>query len=162
MTVQSPPSVPPPTPHPVAYEAYAMNEVDRSHLNILAICYWVWGGFIALVSLISLIYIVMGIAFLSGAFNPPATQAANAPAPPPPELGWIFIGMGLVFLVLGQLIGWLNVLIGFSLRRNKRWLLCNVVAALNCLSIPIGTVLGIFTFIVLARPAVKAQFGSGR
>jgi hypothetical protein len=148
---------PPPT---VAYQSYAMGEIDRSHLNILAICYWVWGGFIALVSLISLIYIFIGIVWLNGAFTPTTTQPAGASAPPPPELGWVFIGLGSLFLVLGQTIGWLNVLVGFSLKKERRWLLCNIVAALNCLSIPIGTVLGIFTFIVLARPAVKAQFSA--
>jgi hypothetical protein len=151
-------STQPPPPPPIAYQAFAMSEIDRSHLSVLAICYWVWGGFIVLISLISLIYIVLGIAFVSGAFSTASTQSTSPP--PPPEVGWFFIGFGLIFLLLGQLIGWLNVLVGFSLRKHRRWLLCNIVAGLNCLSIPLGTVLGIFTFVVLARPAVKSQFNS--
>jgi hypothetical protein len=33
------------------------------------------------------------------------------------------------------------------------------MAALSCLAIPYGTVLGIFTFMVLQRPAARAIFG---
>ena len=34
-----------------------------------------------------------------------------------------------------------------------------VVAALECLAFPLGTVLGVFTLIVLVRPEVKQLFG---
>ena len=33
-----------------------------------------------------------------------------------------------------------------------------MVAGLNCLHMPLGTLLGVFTFIVLARPSVQALF----
>lgn len=144
----------PPHPH-LAYQAYQITDVDRSHLNVLGICYWIWGAFLLLISLVSLLYIALGIAFVSGAMN--SASQPSAP-PPPPALGWLFVAMGMIFLLLGQLVGWLNVYVGFSLRRQRRWLLCNIVAGLNCLSIPFGTILGVFTFIVLARPAVKEQF----
>ena len=36
--------------------------------------------------------------------------------------------------------------------------ICIVMAALACLSMPFGTVLGVFTIIVLARPSVQALF----
>lgn len=45
------------------------------------------------------------------------------------------------------------------LKRRKRWLLCMVVAAIECLSIPVGTVLGFFTIVVLLRDSVKKMFG---
>ena len=144
-----------PPPPPVAYQAYAFTDVDRSHLTILAICYWIWGSLLLLISLVSLIYIALGVAFLSGALN--ATTRSSAP-PPPPEFGWFFIIGGLFFLLLGQLTGWLNIVVGFSLRRQRRWLLCNIVAGLNCISVPFGTILGIFTFIVLGRQSVKEHF----
>jgi hypothetical protein len=34
-----------------------------------------------------------------------------------------------------------------------------VIAAISCLLVPLGTVLGIFTILVLVRPSVKERFG---
>lgn len=145
-----------PAPPPIAYQAHVLTEADRTHLNVLAVCYWVWGGLIALSSLLGFIYVAMGIAFLGGAFSNATTQNSA----PPAAIGWVFIVLGFAAVVLGQLVGWLNVLVGFSLKRDRRWLLCNIMAGINCLSVPLGTVLGIFTFIVLARPGVKAAFAA--
>ena len=36
---------------------------------------------------------------------------------------------------------------------------CLVVAAVECIFMPFGTVLGVFTIIVLMRPGVKERFG---
>lgn len=140
---------------PIAYRAFVMTDVDRSHLKILSICYWIWGALLLLISLVSLIYIGLGVAFLNGSMN---STTRPGTAPPPPEVGWFFIILGLVVLLFGQVTGWLNILVGFSLKNQRRWLLCNVVAGLNCISIPFGTLLGIFSFVVLGRPAVKQQF----
>ena len=41
---------------------------------------------------------------------------------------------------------------------QRRYLLCMIVAGLACLFTPIGTILGVFTLVVLLRPQVKAAF----
>ena len=33
-----------------------------------------------------------------------------------------------------------------------------VIAALECLSVPLGTLLGVFTLVVLSRPSVRDSF----
>jgi hypothetical protein len=55
--------------------------------------------------------------------------------------------LGILTIVSGRLI---------SLRRRRTFSL--VVAGINCASFPFGTVLGVFTFIVLARPSVRALY----
>jgi hypothetical protein len=45
-----------------------------------------------------------------------------------------------------------------SLGTRRRRTLCLVTAGLTCASFPLGTALGIFTFIVLSRPTVKTLF----
>ena len=52
----------------------------------------------------------------------------------------------------------LNLLTGIFLRTRKYRTFSFVVAALNCLQIPIGTVLGIFTIVVLARDSVRELY----
>lgn len=143
------------TPPPIAYQAQPMSDVDVTHLNVLAICFWVWGALTAVFSSFALIHLAMGIAIVTGNFNMQAQ-------PPGSEkfIGWMFILVGGLIVGLGWLIGALSIYAGFCLKRQRRWMFCMVVASLNCLSIPIGTTLGVFSIIVLVRPRVKAMFAS--
>ena len=59
---------------------------------------------------------------------------------------------------LGWVIAALNLWAGGCLRRRrKRWVVMTA-SVLNCLSIPLGLILAIFTFVVIGRPQVKAAF----
>ena len=52
----------------------------------------------------------------------------------------------------------LFVLAGRNLARRRRYLFCQVVAGVGCMFMPFGTVLGVFTLVVLSRPAVRNLF----
>ena len=54
----------------------------------------------------------------------------------------------LIFGVWFVSSGILNVISGFCLRARKGRVFSLVVAVINCLHIPLGTVLGVFTLIV--------------
>ena len=47
---------------------------------------------------------------------------------------------------------------GRCLAQRRRYIFCMVMAAIACLFVPLGTVLGVFTIVVLAKPEVKATF----
>jgi membrane protein YqaA with SNARE-associated domain len=47
---------------------------------------------------------------------------------------------------------------GISLSRRRCYWFAFVVACIECIFIPFGTILGIFTIIVLSRESVKALF----
>ncbi len=149
----------PPPPPPVAYRSDPITDVDLTHLNVLAICFWVWGGITALFSSIGLIHVAMGVAMISGNFPGPTTMP-NSQIPAEQFVGWMFVILGSAFVMFGWLIGGLSIYAGFCLKRHRRWMLCMIVASLNCISIPIGTALGVFTIIVLVRPRVKAMFAA--
>ena len=51
------------------------------------------------------------------------------------------------------------VLVGVKLRQRKWWTFCYLTGWGECLMFPFGTILGIFTIIVLGRPSVKRLFG---
>lgn len=62
-------------------------------------------------------------------------------------------------LTLGALVGGvLCIWSGLHLLRHTRPGLCNVVAALLCLHVPLGTALGISTLVILQRPETRALF----
>lgn len=131
---------------------------DRDHMRILAIFYFISGGLTLLGTLCSSFYLVFGIMFLVGGEG----MFASDPNPPPPEvaafIGWVFIAISIFAMAIGGTIGGLQLYTGTSLLKCRRYTLCLVVAAITCLSVPLGTILGVFTFVVITRPSAKALF----
>ena len=85
-----------------------------------------------------------------------ARHAANEP--PPEFLGWLFAGIGTFITLFAWTVAGLTLYSGRCLKRRQKRTLSLVTAGLNCLQIPLGTALGIFTFIVLNRPSVQALY----
>ena len=140
----------------VDYQSMYGAPVDRDaeHLKILAICWYVASGLAVFAGCFPLIYVGLGISFI---MNPNGFGGGGA-GPAAETMGWMFaVGGGCA-----SLVGWVAVILGFltarSLSKRRRIMLCYVTAGLACLYIPFGTVLGIFTFLVLARPSVRARF----
>ena len=134
--------------------------VDRGHLKTLAICHYVAGGLELVFSSFFILYIVIGLVFVNdpNAFAPPAGSRAGAQPQPPPEFGWMFVGMGSCIVLLGWTTGILTIVSGRGIARLRRRTFSLVMAGVNCLWMPIGTVLGVFTFIVLMRGSVIALY----
>jgi hypothetical protein len=128
---------------------------DQEHLRLLKLGYYITAAGIAgLALLFSLLWIGMGALLASGAF--PAKEGSSDN---PQLAGLFFLGIGVAFLKLGLAMAFLTYFAGRSLADRRRWMFCMVVAALCCLQIPWGSVLGACTIIVLSRPSVKALFG---
>jgi hypothetical protein len=70
----------------------------------------------------------------------------------------MFGAMGAFVLVLSVGMGLMHLLTAQGLRRRRWRGLTYVTAALSCLSIPVGTALGVYTFIVMNRPGVRALY----
>ena len=49
--------------------------------------------------------------------------------------------------------------VGWQIRRRRWWTFCYLTGWGECLMFPFGTILGIFTILVLSRPSVKQLFG---
>src|SRR5712692_8117709 len=132
-----------------------MIEQDLQHLKALAICHYVMAGLTALFSSFFLIYLVMGIVFVAS----PSTMSGGSGPPPPAVMGWMFIFIGSIAILIGWTYAVLILIAGrFSVQR-KHHLFCLIMAGVSCaVSVPIGTVLGVFTLIVLLRPSVKEMF----
>ena len=125
---------------------------DREHLRLLAIFYYIWAGVQALGGLV-------GLAFIGvGAFIASSPQVAQANNPPPPWFGALFAGIGALVFVSVEGMAALSFFTGRFLARRQHHTFCVVISALNCMSLPLGTALGIFGILVLQRPSVKALF----
>jgi hypothetical protein len=127
---------------------------DSEHLKILSICFYVLSGLTLFPVLFGFIYIIFGVFF--GVALATAPHGANEP--PPAFLGGFFVVFGLIFVGIFGVLGALILFAGRNLSKRRSYTFCFVVACLVCLWMPLGTVLGIFTIIVLTRDSVKALF----
>jgi hypothetical protein len=129
---------------------------DREHLRLLTIFYYIWAGLQSLGGLIGLAF--MGV----GAFLVSSPQVAQTSNPPPPWFGAVFAGIGALVFVAVEGMAALSFFTGRFLAMRQHHTFCVVISALNCMSLPLGTALGVFGILVLQRPSVKALFaGSG-
>lgn len=131
-----------------------MNE-DLEHLRLLSVFHYVMALLTCLCTVFPLGYLVLGIAFASG-------WGELGKDAPPAFVGWLISCFGGFFLLLGLTYTVCLALAGRSLVRHRNWVFCMVIAGINCTIMPVGTVLGIFTMIVLNRPSVRALFEGGR
>jgi hypothetical protein len=140
--------------HAMTNDPTVQRAIDNEHIRLLSIFYYVLGAMAALWAFIPLIYVVIGMLFGVGF----AANANDKDAAPLAFMGILFVVMGLCAFVLCAAFAALKIYTGYCLAHRKNRVFCYIVAALSCLSMPFGTILGIFTFIVLARPTVAAQF----
>ncbi|HEU5179867.1 MAG TPA: hypothetical protein VFW45_03680 [Candidatus Polarisedimenticolia bacterium] len=129
--------------------------VDQEHLKLLSIGYLISGCLDAFFSLLGLFYIFMGV-FLSRVIA--RAGAANMQGPPPEFVAWIFGFLGVAILLIMMASFVLKVLVYQRLRQRRSRIFCMVVAGLTCIWIPFGTLLGVLTFLVLARSSVIRLF----
>ena len=149
--------------------------VTRERLRFLAIGYYVRGGVIVAFSSFLLIYVVMLSAFSfipESKWNshptPTPSSATFSRATPPPRSAdsegppvvffRIMAGVMSGIMLLGWTFGAVTLYAGRCIQKRKRKALIYVMAALNCMFIPYGTLLGVFTFIILGSPAAIQEF----
>jgi hypothetical protein len=128
---------------------------DRQHLDTLATFYYILAGLqVFSLALIPLYAVYVYVMVCTNAVIP-------AGSPFPSEIGWVIEGVLGVAFVLSIIWGICLGLTGRDLRLRRRRTFCFVIACLHCIHVPFGTVLGIFTILVLRRPSVKDLFQTG-
>jgi len=130
---------------------------DKEHLRLLAIFHYVVAGLAALFSFFPLLYTTVGAIFIFAARH-------GTPKPgeelPPEFLGWIFVVLGLLLFLLGVAMAICILIAGRCLSLHRFYSFALVMACVECLFIPFGTILGVFTIIALSRESVKALFAA--
>jgi Na+-driven multidrug efflux pump len=129
-------------------------DTDEGHLRLLAIFHFVNAG----LAFFGALVMVAEFFFMEKFFNNPNVWQGQKNAPNAPPIGPVFEMVKWVFIVCGLfalLACFLNVLSGYCLSARKNRAFSLVVAGLNCLNMPLGTILGAFTFVVLLRDSVR-------
>lgn len=139
--------------------------LDEEHLRLLTLFHYVSGGITLVFG--AMFAFMMGMMALAQSFLPaPGAVSCGkefdcpspAPAAPPEFLPWIFLAFFGVFVVLFLAYGALEIYSGRAIARRRRRVFSLVVSLPGALFIPYGTILTIFTLVVLERPSVKALY----
>ncbi len=128
-------------------------DTDEQHLKLLSVFHYVVAGLAALFACFPLIHLAMGLFMVlaPGRFG----SSGN---PPPAFIGWFFIAIASFFILTGWTFAVLVLVAGRFLAHRSHYTFCVVMAGVECIFMPFGTVLGVFTILVLARPSAKALF----
>ena len=131
-----------------------MNAEENKQVDLLSMFHYVVGGIVALFSCMPFLHLFVGMAMISGKIF----ENSDGSSQPPDAFGWIFVIMGSVFIILGWTIAMGILIAGKKLKRRKNRLFCMVVAGIECMFMPFGTVLGVFTLIMLNKESVQQAF----
>jgi len=129
-----------------------MNQ-DEEHLRLLSIFHYVVAAFAAFFACFPIIYVIMGLVMLfrPQSFGPSKDQ-------PPAFVGMMITVIGAIMFLFGWAFAVCVAYAGRCLSRRRCYTFCMVMAAIACMFMPFGTILGVFTIIVLIRPSVKPLF----
>ncbi|MEN6449972.1 MAG: hypothetical protein ABFC96_05745 [Thermoguttaceae bacterium] len=119
-------------------------------LRFLSIAHYVGAGLAAIVSCVPLKYLGLGMLLIVS----PESRHGDMDL----VVGIFFVACAgiLVAASWGFAIGALFV--GKNLAARRRYVFCLSIEVLLCLFIPLGTILGIFTIVMLNRPGVNVLF----
>jgi quinol-cytochrome oxidoreductase complex cytochrome b subunit len=127
---------------------------DREHVKLLAIFHFVFAG----LAFVGIGFLCVHYAIMHTVFsNPDMWKSQPHTMPPKAVLDafvWFYLFMGV--LLLTGLV--LNVLSGSFLLQKRNRLFSFIIGGLNCLQIPFGTALGVFTILVLSRDSVRELY----
>ncbi len=126
---------------------------DEDHLKLLSIFHYVVAGLAGLFALFPIFHLVFGLFFIFG-----AGKFEGKGEPPPAFIGWMFVVFAAVLITVGSVFAACVFAAGRFLAKRRHYMFCLVMAAVECIFMPFGTVLGVFTIIVLMREPVKELF----
>jgi hypothetical protein len=159
------PPAPDPRPLPAQAQAQALPYEradyqmmrDADHLRLLSLFHYIYGGIVIAMSSIAIVHLVLGITMIvnPGAFAGPRGTGGQVPDR---MLGWMFAILGGAVILLGWTIGLLTILSGRWIKLRRRRLFSMIMAGVNCMWVPLGTVLGVCTLMVLLRESVRPLY----
>jgi len=127
---------------------------DEEHLKLLSIFHYVAGGLAGFFACFPIFYLIMGIVFLAVG----SKEVSSGDEFPVLLFGLLFTVIPVIIILCGWALAICIIIAGRCLAKRQHYKFCFVIACISCAFMPFGTVLGVFTIIVLMRPSVKELF----
>jgi len=127
---------------------------DEEHIKLLSIFHYIVGGIGCMFSCLPLLHVALGLFLVFSGEH----LSQNGGEAPPAFVGWIFTVLGVGAFLMGQALSISMIISGRYLSKRRKYMFSFIVACIACMLIPFGTVLGIFTIIVLSKESVKQLY----
>lgn len=128
---------------------------DEEHLKLLSNFHYVAGGITGVIACFPMIHLFIGMVMLVVGLG----EASGDEKFPVLVFGLMFTLIPGFIILCGWTLAVCLIISGRQLARRTHYKFCFAIACVSCLLMPYGTVLGVFTIIVLMRPTVKELFG---
>ncbi|MEK6771537.1 MAG: hypothetical protein AABY62_07870 [Pseudomonadota bacterium] len=126
--------------------------LDEEHLRLLALFHYISGGLTILFSCVFIIHLTFLGLLMS---SPNLLGPVPSQGPDPQSVLSVIFTIFAVLIALGIGYGIAQIISGRFLARRRHRTFSLIVAIPNLLLIPYGTLLGVFTLMVLGRESVK-------
>jgi len=163
---------------PIITSESASTILIRERLRLLSLGYYISGGIGAVFASFMLMYVAMlgAMSFLPDqAWTPPAGAGSissgdnSSPqinpafhsersSAPPQMVFRIMAGVMGFFVVCGWILSGLTIYAGYCVKQRKHKIFIHIIAGINAIWIPYGTLLSIASFLVLCSEAGKSEF----
>lgn len=130
--------------------------LQNNNLNLLRILFIVKACFNFLGMLFFVLYAFMGSFLNMMVSNLPENRGAEEHFPEP--LFWVFFIIGSVGALICLVFGILTIMGASRIKSHRSYNFIFAVGIINCFTGMLGIALGVFTFIELSKPEVKALF----
>lgn len=144
-----PPAASPPSP---AVASPTTRSDDLEHLKLLSIFHYIAAALLALLSLLPLFHLIAGLTMIQWTVHTPQEAFPGLLA------GGCLAMLAATWMLIGLSSAACLATAGHFLARRRHHTFCLAVAGVACLFMPVGTILGVFTILVLVRPSVRALF----
>ncbi len=128
--------------------------IDEEHLKLLVLFHKIYGIIIIVFSLLSIGYFLLLDFLFSFSKNTSRFTFESNFQTPPIEIINIFKIILIIMIAIGLTAGVCNILSAQYIKRRRLRIFSIVVACVNCISFPLGTILGVLTLFVLLRNSV--------
>jgi hypothetical protein len=125
---------------------------DLEHLKLLSIFHYVAAILLALLSLLPLFHLIGGLTMLAWSSEKPSDAIPGLIG------GGCLVMLAAIWMIVGLTSAACLAAAGHFLARRRHHTFCLAVAGVSCFFMPLGTLLGVFTILVLVRPSVRALF----
>lgn len=128
-----------------------MDQTDH-HIQILSVFHYVVAGLAAAFSFLPVFHLAFGMAIVTGAIKSGHDEGVLQ------FVGCLMAAAAMFVILAGLTFALLVALSGRFLATRRHFTYCLVIAGVECIFSPFGTVLGVFTLIVLTRAGVRERF----
>ena len=128
--------------------------IDEEHLKLLVLFHRIYGIIVIVFSFLGIGYYMLFSFIFRLSQNSSHFALANSIQAPPEEIMHIFMIIIGAFILIGLITGVCNLISAQFIKRRKYRIFSIVVACVDCISFPLGTILGVMTMVVLLRNSV--------